>query len=319
MWTAFQLLAGLVLLYGGAEGLVKGAAALARRFGISPLMVGLTVVAYGTSAPELIVSSMAALQGKGALALGNAVGSNVFNIGLVLGLTAMIAPIRVQSQLVKFDTPVMVGVAVLFLVMFSDGWIDRVEAVVLVLGAVAYTALHVRVARNKARPSDTALYDSSVPAPGKSRGVEIGLVLAGLVALSAGSRLFVDGAVALARLWGVSEAVIGLTIVAAGTGLPELAASVVAACRRQTDIAIGNIVGSNIYNILAIVGISGTIAGPLDGTGLGVVEVVLMVAVSAVMLPLVWSGSTLRRWEGLVLFGFYGLYLWHLWVVSSGG
>jgi len=313
MLIALYLAGGLVALYFGAEWLVKGAASLARRLGLSPLLVGLTVVAYGTSAPELIVSVVAALQGQGPLALGNAVGSNIFNVGVVLGVSALIAPLRVQSRLVKLDTPVMLSVAVLFLVMFTDGQIDRGEAVILLAGVVGYTMLHVRLARSETSAAEETEFDASVPSLTTSWAVEGLLILAGLAALGVGSRLFVEGAVSLARSWGVSEAVIGLTIVAAGTGLPELAASLVAACRRQTDIAIGNIVGSNIYNLLAIVGAAGAIAGPLDGTGLGLTEVGIMVGISAILLPLAWTGYTLRRWEGMVLLAIYGLYVWHLW------
>jgi cation:H+ antiporter len=313
MLIALYLAGGLVALYFGADWLVKGAASLARRLGLSPLLVGLTVVAYGTSAPELIVSVMAALQGKGALALGNAVGSNIFNVGVVLGLSALIAPLRVQSQLVRLDTPVMLSVAVVFLVMFLDGQISRAEAGFLLAAVVVYTLIHVRLARAKTGARQENEFDASVPALAKSWAVEVLLILAGLAALGLGSRLFVEGAVGLARSWGVSEAVIGLTIVAAGTGLPELAASLVAAFRRQTDIAIGNIVGSNIYNLLAIVGAAGAIAGPLDGTGLGLAEVAIMVGISAILLPLAWTGHTLRRWEGMVLLTVYGLYVWHLW------
>jgi cation:H+ antiporter len=276
-------------------------------------MVGLTVVAYGTSAPELIVSLVAALQDQAPLALGNAVGSNIFNVGVVLGLSALIAPLRVQSQLIKLDTPVMLGVAVVFLLMFMDARISRGEASVLLTVVVAYTMIHVRLARTKTSATEQTEFDASVPSIAKSWVVDALLILAGLAALGLGSRFFVSGAVSLARLWGVSEAVIGLTVVAAGTGLPELAASLVAAFRRQTDIAIGNIVGSNIYNVLAIVGTAGAIAGPLDGTGLGLTQVVIMVGISAILLPFAWTGYTLRRWEGMVFLGVYGLYIWHLW------
>lgn len=313
MVITLYLTGGLVALYLGAEWLVRGAASLARRLGLSPLLVGLTVVAYGTSAPELIVSVLAAVQGQGALALGNAVGSNIFNVGVVLGLSALITPLTVQSQLVKLDTPIMLGVALTFLILFADGRIGQSEAAILLVAALAYTLLHVRIARTKAHPQAETEFDTSVPSLARSWIIDASLILAGLASLGAGSRLFVEGAVNLARLWGVSEAVIGLTIVAAGTGLPELAASLVAAVRRQTDIAIGNIVGSNIYNLLAIVGTAGLVAGPLDGTGLGLSEVAIMVGISAVLLPMAWTGYTLRRWEGAVLLTIYSLYVWHLW------
>jgi cation:H+ antiporter len=313
MILALYLAGGLIALYFGAEWLVRGAAALARRLGLSPLMVGLTVVGYGTSAPEFVVSVLAALQGQGALALGNAVGSNIFNVGVVLGLSALIVPLRVQYQLVKLDTPLMLGVAIAFLLMYLDGQITRGEAVLLLISMVAYTLMHVRLARKTSGAPDAPDFDGSVPQPEKSCALEAFLILAGLAALVGGSRLFVEGAVGLARWWGVSEAVIGLTIVAAGTSLPELAASLVAAGRGQADIAVGSIVGSNIYNLLAIVGAAGSLAGPLDGTGLGLIDVGIMVGISGILLPLAWTGYALKRWEGVVLLAVYGLYLWHVW------
>ncbi|MFM1944212.1 MAG: hypothetical protein RI897_3194 [Verrucomicrobiota bacterium] len=313
MLTALYLISGLLSLYFGAEWLVKGSASLAQKLGLSPLMVGLTVVAYGTSAPELVVSSMAAWQGQGSLALGNAVGSNVFNVGLVLGLSAIITPLQVQSQLVKLDTPILLGSSLLFLLFFQDHTISQPEALTLLAGVLAYTTLHVLLARTKITPSTQNEFKDNLPSPADKWTRDAGLILVGLAALTLGSRLFILGAAQLARAWGLSEAIIGLTIVAAGTGLPELAASVIAACRKQTDIAIGNIVGSNIYNLLAIIGTSGTIAGPLLAPDLGQTEVLIMVFISAILLPLAWTGYSLRRWEGCVLLSTYAAYTYYLW------
>ena len=313
MLIASLLLAGLVALYFGAEWLVRGGASLAVRLGVTPLLVGLTVVAYGTSTPELIVSSTAAAQGQGAIAIGNVVGSNIFNIGVILGLTALLAPMRVQLQLLKFDTPVMVGVALLFLLFFRDGSIQRWESLVFLSGIVLYTVVNVRLARRQVSADVRQEFDDSVPKPTGSPWTDAGLIVAGLATLVLGSRLFVTGAVDLARLFSISDAVIGLTIVAAGTSLPELASSLMAAWRKQPDIAIGNVVGSNIYNILAILGVSGMIASPVNGQGVSLTDTVIMIGFSVVLLLISWTGFKLRRWEGALLLALYGGYLWHLW------
>jgi cation:H+ antiporter len=313
MLIGLLLLAGLVALYFGAEWLVRGGASLAVRLGVTPLLVGLTVVAYGTSTPELIVSSTAAAQGQGAIAIGNVVGSNIFNIGFILGLTALVAPMRVQLQLLKVDTPVMVGVALLFLLFFRDGSIQRWESLVFLAGIVLYTVVNVRLARRQASADVRQEFDDSVPKPTGSPWTDTGLIVAGLATLVLGSRLFVTGAVDLARLFDISDAVIGLTIVAAGTSLPELASSLMAAWRKQPDIAIGNVVGSNIYNILAILGVCGVLASPVNGQGVSLTDTLIMIGFSAVLLVIAWSGFTLRRWEGALLLALYGGYLWHLW------
>jgi cation:H+ antiporter len=313
MLIALLLSAGLVALYFGAEWLVRGGASLAVRLGVTPLLVGLTVVAYGTSTPELIVSSTAAVQGQGAIAIGNAVGSNIFNIGVILGLTALVAPMRVQLLLLKVDTPVMVGVALLFLLFFRDGSIQRWESLVFLAAIVGYTVVNVRLARRQASADVRQEFDDSVRKPTGSPWKDVGLIVAGLAMLVLGSRLFVTGAVDLARLFAISDAVIGLTIVAAGTSLPELASSLVAAWRKQPDIAIGNVVGSNIYNILAILGVSGVIASPVSGLGVTLTDTLVMIGFSVLLLVIAWTGFQLRRWEGALLLALYGGYLWYLW------
>lgn len=316
MSITLMLLAGLVALYFGAEWLVRGGASLAVRLGVTPLLVGLTVVAYGTSTPELIVSSMAAAKGQDALALGNAVGSNIFNIGVILGLTALICPMRVQLQVLKLDTPFMVAVALLFLVCFLDARIELWEALVFLALIVVYTAANVRIARRQASVEVEQEFGDGMPARTSSPWRDAGLIAAGLATLVIGSRLFVTGAVDLARGLKVSEAVIGLTIVAAGTSLPELASSLMAAWRRQPDIAIGNVVGSNIYNILAILGVSGALAAPLDGQGVSLVDTWVMIGISVVLLLIAWTGFKLKRWEGALLLLLYAGYLMYLWPKS---
>ena len=259
---------------------------------------------------------MAAAQGNGAIAIGNAVGSNIFNICFILGLTALICPMRVQFQLVKWDTPIMVGVAVLFLLFFLDLRIALWEALVFLAGIVAYTVFNVKLARRQASQQVQQEFDVAAPKPTGALWKDLLLILGGLAVLVLGSRLFVSGSVQLAKQLGMSDAVIGLTIIAAGTSLPELASSLMAAFRKQPDIAIGNVVGSNIYNILAILGVSGVIRHPLDGQGVGLTDTWIMIGVSCLLLIIAWTGFKLKRWEGALLFALYGGYLWHLWPKS---
>lgn len=306
------LIVSLGLLYWGAAWLVRGSASAALRLGLTPLVVGLTIVAYGTSMPELLVSAKATLAGQGDIALGNVIGSNIFNVAVILGLAAVIHPMKVQFQLIKLDTPIMIFVAALFWVFFQDGRISRPEAALLVFGIVIYTAGNLYLARRETTAQVDAEFGESMPAVSKHWAVDVGFILGGLIVLMVGSRLLVDNATSLARAWGVSEAVIGLTIVAAGTSMPELATSVVAAFKKQPDIAIGNVIGSNIYNILCILGISGLL-NPLHGPGIRSLDVYAMLIVAVAALPILWTGLTVKRWEGALLLGGYGVYLALLW------
>jgi cation:H+ antiporter len=311
------IILGGVALYFGAEWLVRGSSSVALRLRVTPLLIGLTVVAYGTSMPELVVSITAAVKGQGAIAIGNVIGSNIFNIGIILGVTALICPMRVQFQLLKLDTPVMIGVALLFVLCFLDAQIQFWEALFFLGVIVVYTLCNIRLARRQASADVQREFNESVPRATGSAWRDAGLIAAGLAVLVIGSRLFVSGAVDLARMMKVSEAVIGLTIVAAGTSLPELASSVMAAWRRQPDIAIGNVIGSNIYNILAILGVSGTIAAPLEAPGVRLTDTMFMIGISFALLIIAWTGFRLRRWEGAALLAIYGAYLWHLWPSPS--
>jgi len=311
------ILAGLVALYFGAEWLVKGASSLAIRLGMTPLIAGLTVVAFGTSSPELVVSLVATFKGAGDIALGNVVGSNMFNVALILGLTAAVVPLQVQFQLIKFDTPFMIGVSGLFLWFFRDRTIDRPEALILFLLLIGYIAINVHLAKKQVTPAVAEEYNEELAALATQAKEPVwkslALIVLGLLVLVAGSRGFVTGAVNIARSYGISEAIIGLTIVAAGTSLPELASSLVAAFRKQADIAIGNIIGSNIFNILCILGISGLVAGPLRGPGLSSLDLWYMMGVSVMLLPLFWRGYRIARPEGLLLLASYGVYLYFMW------
>jgi cation:H+ antiporter len=313
MIIALLLLGGLLALYFGAEWLVRGSSALALRLGVTPLLVGLTVVAYGTSAPELIVSLAAAWNDQTNIALGNAIGSNIVNIGLILGLTALVCPLRVNLQVLKLDTPVMVGAGLLFLGFFLDQRISRAEAVVFVLLLGVYTLFNVVLARRQHDPIVDEEYASAVAREGPALWRCGVLVAGGLTTLAVGARLFVVGATQAAGLLGVSEAIIGLTVVAIGTSLPELITSIMAAARKQADIAVGNIVGSTICNILAILGFAGVISGPLDGAEVAVTNVTVMVGFLVGMAIIAWTGFKLVRWEGALLLVGYVSYIGWLW------
>lgn len=300
---------GLALLVAGAELLVKGGSSLAVSVGISPLVVGLTVVAFGTSAPEMAVSVGSALDGKADLALGNVVGSNIFNVLFILGLCALIAPLVVQSQLVRIDVPIMIFVSVLTFVLALDDTLGRIDGVVLFAGIIAYTIFLIRKSRSetKAVQDEFAQEFGEDVDPPRPMIVNIGLILAGLVMLVVGSQLLLRAAVDFAESLGVSELVIGLTLVAAGTSLPEVATSVMATIRGERDIAIGNVVGSNIFNLLAALGLTAIVAP--DGIGVTAasqtLDLPVMIAVAVACLPIFFSGYSIARWEGGVFFAYY--------------
>lgn len=272
-------------------------------------MVGLTVVAFGTSAPEMVVSLQAALSGQGDIAVGNVMGSNIFNIGVILGLTALICPIPVHRQITRLDGPIALGVALLLPVCFLGGRLGRIEGAALVLALLLYTWMNVVLAR---REGPSASTDVELPAVKGHFLLDVALVVVGLVLLVAGSNFLVDGAVSLARRFGVSEAVIGLTIVAAGTSVPELATLLVAAWRKQPDMAVGNVVGSNIFNILGNLGLAGIVA-PLSAPGISGLDLAVMIFFSVLILPLLYTGRVLHRLEGALLLILYVGYIFILW------
>jgi cation:H+ antiporter len=307
--TIIALLAGgLLLLYLGAEWLVRGSASLALRLGLSPLVIGLTVVAYGTSTPELAVSVKAALAGNGVIAVGNVVGSNICNLGLILGLAALICPLRVQMQLLRLDVPFMIACSLSLPFLLWDGVISRVEGLVLVAAIVAYTTFNLRLARRERNPAVLEEFSRAAASkrPGRVGNVDWILIVAGIGMLVLGGRFFLDGAVDLARRMEISDAIIALTLVAAGTSLPEMAATAVAAFRREADIAVGNIIGSSIFNLTNILGVS-ALARPLEAGGLMAADMAVMIAMALIAAPLLRSGLTVRRWEGgLFLLAYIG-------------
>ena len=310
MISWFYLIAGLGLLYLGAQILVKGGAALALRLGLNALVVGLTVIAYGTSSPEMVVSVSASLQDNGAIAIGNVVGSNICNIALILGVCALVSPLSASAQIIRREIPIMIGVSVLLAAMLWDEQLSRLEGGVLFAGIVVYTVLTVREARAETKGKAEQEYGEDFPAGSMGLGKSVLLVVAGLGVLVVASQLFVGGAVVLAKSWGVTEAVIGLTVVAVGTSMPEFATSLVAAVRGHGDVAIGIVVGSNIFNVLGILGIAALI-NPIDTSGLSRVDLETMVVAALAMLPAARSGGVISRLEGAVLlFAYFGYTAW---------
>jgi cation:H+ antiporter len=325
----FLFIAGLVCLVVGANLLVRGASKLALSFGISPLVVGLTIVAFGTSAPEVAVSVVSVLEGKTDMAMGNVVGSNIFNVLFILGLSALIVPLVVHRQLIRQEVPIMFGVTLLMALMVWDGRLNLVESSLLVVLLVVYTVFLVVQSRRETAANQAAVqastqgvdefeaelqasppgaWDAKLPA-------QLALIAVGLTLLVLGSDWLVGAAVVFAKALGVSDVVIALTIVAAGTSMPEVATSIAAALKGERDIAVGNVVGSNIFNILGCLGISGVVAG---GAGLVVAPSLLafdmwvMLAVALACLPMFITGGEIARWEGGVFAGYYVAYVAYL-------
>ncbi len=302
---------GLVVLVVGADVMVRGASRLAVSFGVSPLVVGLTVVAFGTSAPEMAVSVGSALAGTPDLAIGNVVGSNIANVLLILGISALITPLLVDEQIIRQEIPIMIGASALLVVMALDGNIGVLESIVLFALVIAYTVFLVIQSRRASKAVQDE-FETGIPTStwDSHWAVQIGLIAAGLAMLVVGADWLVDAAVAFARAFGVSDLVIGLTVVAVGTSMPEIATSIVAAMRGQRDIAVGNVVGSNVFNILAVLGAAGIASGP----GLPVSEAArnfdlwVMLAVAFACLPIMITGREIARWEGVVFLAYYAAY-----------
>ncbi len=325
--TLVFLIAGLILLVVGAEGLVRGASRLAAAAGISPLVIGLTVVAYGTSMPETVVSVVSSLKGQPDLALGNVVGSNIFNVLFILGVAALIVPLVVSRQLVRLDVPIMIGASFLLVALGFDGGLSRVDGTLLFGGAVAYTWFLIRQSRKESRDQRVAKGEDEFATefgtkPGRGRFawlVDVGFLAGGLGALVLGSRWLVDAAVTFAKAFGVSELVIGLTIVAAGTSLPEVATSIVASIRGERDIAVGNVVGSNIFNILCVLGL----ASLVSPTGVAIspaalsFDIPVMIAVALACLPIFFTDHLIARWEGGLFLAYYVAYTAYLVLAAT--
>ena len=315
MLQVVMFVLGLLALIVGAEAMVRGASRLAVSWGISPLVVGLTVVAFGTSAPEMAVSVGAALSGTSDLAIGNVVGSNIANVLLILGISALVAPLLVDEQIIRQEIPIMIGASLVVVAMALDGHIGRIEAGLLFALVIAYTVFLVVQSRRASQATEDE-FSSEIATSQWDRhwSVQAALVLGGLALLVLGADWLVGAAVTFARVMGVSDLVIGLTVVAVGTSMPEIATSLIAALRGQRDIAVGNVVGSNLFNLLAVLGA----AGLVSTSGLSVPDAArnfdlwVMLAVAFACLPILLTGREIARWEGGVFLGYYAAYLLYL-------
>ncbi|WP_088279284.1 calcium/sodium antiporter [Ideonella sp. A 288] len=310
---------GLALLVIGANVLVRGASRLALSFGISPLVVGLTIVAFGTSAPEVAVSVGAVFDGKADLAIGNVVGSNIFNVLFILGISALIAPLVVNIQLIRQEVPIMLGASLLLLALGLDGRLSMADGGLLFALLGAYTVFLVVQSRRETQAAKDEFAAEVQPGPAGAWdshwAAQLGLIAVGLAALVFGSDFLVQASVNFAKAMGVSDLVIGLTIVAAGTSMPEVATSIAAALKGERDIAVGNVVGSNTFNILGCLGLSGLVSGDMGlqmAPSLLAFDIWVMLAVALACLPVFVTGREIARWEGGVFLGYYVAYVTYL-------
>jgi len=324
-----QIVLGFVLLVAGAEVMVKGAAELASRFGIPPVVIGLTVVAFGTSAPELAVAVQSALEGKADIALGNVVGSNILNILLILGLAGLITPLLVGSRIVRTDVPILIGVSLLLFWFANDGQIGLLDGAILFAGSIVYTVYAIFTARRETfatglepladnTESTKASAENNDAPKARHSGLSLVYILVGLAMLVAGADFLVTGAVAIARWLGVSELLIGLTVISIGTSLPEIATTVVAAVRGMRDMAVGNVVGSCLFNILVVTGAAAVIApaGLRVDPALIQFDLPVMLAATIACLPIFATGHLIARWEGALFLAFYIAYTTYLIMAS---
>jgi cation:H+ antiporter len=320
MLTSLGLVAlGILLLVVGGETLLRGAVGLATLLRLTPAVIGLTVVAAGTSVPELAVSGVAAYQGSTEIAAANVVGSNIFNITIIVGMCALIRPLAIAGNTIRLEYPVLVLVTLLCVVIAQDGVITRLDATLCIAVYVAFTVYLVSLVRGQVTAAEDRELKAEVQEltpttdAARPRGwVCLALVAAGVALLGGGAQATVTGAVGIARLMGWSERLIGLTIVSAGTGLPEVVASLVSSVRGRSDMAIGNVIGSNLFNILAILGLSGLLAPLPVAPALVASDCWWMLGVTLLIFPIMFSGLRINRWEGAVLVAAYGAYLWQL-------
>lgn len=306
----FFLVLGLLALFIGAEGLVRGSSALALKIGIAPLIVGLTVVAFGTSAPELVVSLKAALIGNSSISLGNVVGSNIANIALILGIAAIIRPLDVHANVVRKEIPIMIGVSILLIILLLDGELSLIDGLIFVIALIAYNIVNVLVAKKDKNEFVEKEFKEGLKT---NLGIPFSVVfiIGGLALMIFGANLFVTSSISIAKAIGVSDAIIGLTIVAVGTSLPELITAIVASYKNESDIAIGNVVGSNIFNILGILGITALVIS-LTSEGISKIDFGVMLLTAMILLPLSRTGFRISRLEGGVLLTGYIVYIYYL-------
>ncbi len=314
LFSSAFIIVGSLLLYFGADALVKGASRLAIRLGITPMIIGLTVVAFGTSAPELVVSLSAGMRGKADIALGNVIGSNICNIALILGLSALIRPLDVNYKTAGKDIFIMVAVSVITLLLAFDGELTTIDGAILLVGIISYVMFNIH--KSKKDSADVSVDELTETKYMNKNILHILMVIAGLVILMMGANLFLEGAVRMAKMFNLSDAVIGLTIVALGTSLPELATSAVASYKKHSDISLGNVLGSNIFNLLMILGAT-SIFFPINSTGIKVVDVVLMILLSVIIVPLSYRKNVINRYSGAFLLLIYTSYMYYLFMITK--
>ncbi|NGP76832.1 calcium/sodium antiporter [Balneolaceae bacterium YR4-1] len=317
--TGLFFVAGIILLLGGAHLLVSSSSTLAVRFGIPTIFIGVTIVAFATSAPEIAVSLDAVLEDRAGLALGNVLGSNIANILLILGLSAVIAPIKVTKRVVWLDIPIMILASVALYVLALDQKLQPMDGVIMLVLFAGFMVFQIQQAR-KDKNNNVKARDENQEAEGEANPYLQGvLLLLGLALLALGAHWLVESAITIARIWGLSELIIGLTIVAIGTSLPELATSVLAAGQNESDLSVGNVIGSNIFNILLVLGISAFFSSdglPISSAALSL-DLPFMVAVSIACLPIFFTGHIIARWEGFVFLGYYAAYLLYLFLDAT--
>lgn len=302
---------GLVLLVVGAEGLVRGSSSVALRLGVTPLVVGLTIVAFGTGSPEFAVSIGSALNGNSGLALGNVIGSNISNIALILGIAAVIKPLNVRAEIVRREAPIMVVITGFLWLLLYDGELSRIDGAILTFGAVAYTFLTYYLSKQKQKKDVEEEFAEAYTQPKGAVWKDVVFIISGLALLVSGANLLVDGAVTIAKYFGLSEVVIGLTIIAVGTSLPELATSAIAAKKNEADVALGNAIGSNVLNILAVLGITALIQ-PISLEGVRILDLGVMLGSAILLNVLLGRNFILDRLEGSILIIGYVIYVYTL-------
>ena len=314
--AVISILAGLIILTAGADFLVRGGASVALRLGVTPLVIGLTIVAFGTGSPEFVVSIQAALDGNSGISLGNIVGSNISNVALILGCAALVRPLKVEAVLLRKELPTLVVISALLWLLVYDGSISRFEGGVLLTGGIVYTVFTYVLSRRKEKKKVEDEYAEAVEKTGKSVWLDILLIVVGLVALVGGAHLLLSGAVSVARSFGMSDVVIGLTVIAIGTSLPELATSAVAAYRREPDIAFGNAIGSNIFNILAVLGMTALIL-PFSTEGIRAFDLGTLVGSAVILYLMMGRRFVLDRTEGALLVAGYIVYVYNVLAASA--
>ena len=301
---------GIILLFVGAEGLVRGSSSLALNLGISPLVIGLTIVGFATSSPELVVSIRAAIIGNSEIVLGNVIGSNIANIALILGCAALIKPLKVNVDVIRKEVPILIGVSILLVIILIDGEVGFVDGIIFIAGILIYIIVSIVFAKKEKNVNAEIIYENEFQSNFKTP-LLILLIIAGAVILVFGANIFLKSAIALSKLFGMSDALIGLTVVAIGTSLPELITSVVAAFKNKADIAIGNAVGSSIFNILFILGVTAVIM-PISSRGIDYIDLGVLMLTAVILLPMSFRGYRINRVEGLILLLGYILYIYQL-------